>query len=225
MKKHVLTTVDLSVKYGRRAALDSVSLEVKNVGNIVGLFGPNGAGKTTLIRSVAGLIQSYKGTIHSPSSTSIAYLPDHPFLYKFLTINECVDLYRSLFKDFDSGRALDMLSDLSLGADLKISECSKGMGEQVHLALTLARRSSLYLLDEPLAAVDPLTRDVLIEMIQRRRHVGSTVILSTHLITGLDELFDESVVVADGRLVLHEVIEDHISLESKVKEVLSGNTV
>lgn len=223
----IVTVEDLTVRLGRKTALDDLSLSLADRGHVVGLFGQNGAGKSTLIRTLCGLINRYTGTVRT-SATTIAYLPDTPFLAPWLRIEESVQLAAELWSDFDSEVAETIVERLGLDPGLRVRHASKGMSEQLHLGLVLARRSPLYVFDEPLAAVDPLTRDRLVEMVRRHRAPGSTVIISTHLIAGLESLFDEAVVIHAGSVVLHEDTRSGgaaRALEARVKEVIAGDAL
>lgn len=218
----LLTISALTVRYGRRTALDAVDLRIDDAGRVIGLFGRNGAGKSTLIRAVYGLINRHSGQIHRAGS--IAYLPDAPIWYPWLRLSTCLRLAANLWPDFDIDRGRRLLQVLGLSQTMRIRQLSKGMSEQVHIALTLARRCSLYVFDEPVAAVDPLTRDRIVELIRTEREVGSTVLLSTHLIAGLETLFDRAVVIDDGRVLLQVDTADfaeHGALEAQIKEVLA----
>ncbi|KQS09844.1 hypothetical protein ASG04_04375 [Curtobacterium sp. Leaf183] len=212
----------LSVRFGRRRALDAVDLTLSDDGGVIGLFGRNGAGKSTLIRVICGLVNRHSGTI--TRSGRIAYLPDVPMWYPWLRLSTCIALGSRLWPDFDAERAHALLATLRLDESLRVSQLSKGMSEQVHIALTLARRCPLYVFDEPLAAVDPLTRDRVIDLIRHERQPGSTVLISTHLIAGLETLFDAAIVIDAGRVLLHtetSAIASHGSLEAQIKEVLT----
>lgn len=223
---NIIECENLSVRFGRRSALNDLTLEVADRGRVVGLFGQNGAGKTTLMRVLCGTINRYSGSARVRGS--VGYLPDTPFLYGFLTIQQCLEVGAALFDDFDRETAARIVGELGLSPKLRVRATSKGMSEQLHLALILARRCRLYIFDEPLAAVDPLTRDKLIDMIRRYRAPASTVLLSTHLVGGLEELFDEAVVIHDGKPVLHDDVAHIVStggLEATVKEMIAGHAV
>jgi len=220
----LLQVSDLTVSFGRKVALDHISLDIEDRGNVVGLFGQNGAGKSTLIRVVCGLIERYRGSV-SLSTGSVGYLPDESFLYPFLTVGDSIAFAEDIFDDFDPGVARRIFSQLGLGMDVRIGQASKGMLELAHLGMILARRCKLYVFDEPLAAVDPLTRDRLIEMVRRFRSPGSTVVISTHLIGGLESLFDEAVVIHQGKLVLHNdtaTLAAQGGLEQRFKETVAS---
>jgi len=223
----LLTIHGLSVRFGRRSAVENLSLTIEDRGRVIGLFGQNGAGKSTLVRAVCGLINRYRGVI-SHCGSSVAYLPDAPFLYGHLRLDQCIALARQLWSDFDADVARRIFVELGLSDDLRVSQASKGMSEQIHLGLVLSRRCQLYVFDEPLAAVDPWTRDRLVQLIEEHRLPGSTAIISTHLVAGLEDLFDEAIVVHGGQLVLHEdvhAIAARGGLEARVKEVISADAL
>ncbi|WIJ46547.1 ATP-binding cassette domain-containing protein [Curtobacterium citreum] len=223
----LLTIRHLSVRLGRRTAIDDLSLTIADQGNVIGLFGQNGAGKSTLIRSLCGVINRYRGEIVHDFG-SVAYLPDAPFLYGHLRLDQCIGLARQLWSDFDVVVARRIFAELGLSDDLRISRTSKGMSEQIHLGLVLSRRCRLYVFDEPLAAVDPWTRDALVRLIAEHRLPGSTAIVSTHLVAGLEDLFDEAIVMHDGALVLHEdvrAIAQRGGLEALIKDVIAADAL
>lgn len=179
------------------------------------------------MRAICGIINRYSGSIRYDGRT-IAHLPDAPILYGHLRLAECIDLAQELWSDFDPAVARTVFQDLGLDLDLRLRQASKGMSEQIHLGLVLSRRTQLYVLDEPLAAVDPYTRDRLLHLIATHRQDGSTVIISTHLIAGLESLFDEALVIHDGRLVLHEAVDDIAArggLETRIKEVIAADAL
>jgi ABC-2 type transport system ATP-binding protein len=200
-----LTVEDLVVQLGRRRVLDGVSLTVPAAGQVVGLFGPNGAGKTTLMRCVVGMVERYRGRVELARG-GVSSMPDAPYLYPFLRVRECEDLFRSRYPDFSAERSEAIFAALGLDRSRRVGELSKGMSEQVHVALTFARQVPLYVLDEPLAAVDPFTRDLLLEVIRGLRPPGSATVISTHIIQEVGDLFDEVVMIADGRVVRHDEV-------------------
>jgi ABC-2 type transport system ATP-binding protein len=221
---NILTFEDVTVRLGRRLALNGLSLSIKDRGNIVGLFGQNGAGKSTMMRVACGVINRYQGQVQL--SSRVGYLPDSSFLYNFLTVGQSISMASSVFSDFDATIAERILASLGMNDSMRIGAASKGMLEQLHLGLVLARRCGLYIFDEPLAAVDPLTRDTMIGLIREYRQPHSTAIISTHLIGGLEDLFDEAIVIQDGKRILHENIRTSNNsggLESRIKEVMTRN--
>ena len=202
MQPEVLSLTDLTVSYGRVQALRGVSFDIASDSGIVGLFGPNGAGKSTTIRVLVGDIQRYGGSARIPERSRVAYLPDKPFLYRWMRVSQCADLFSSRYPDFRGEVFREFLDESGITGASRVSSLSKGMSERLHLALTMARHPDVYVLDEPLAAVDPVARDRLIDSITRLRAPGAPVLLSTHLIQGLDRIFDSVVMISGGRTLI-----------------------
>lgn len=219
--------------FGRKKALDDFSLNVP-YGKIVGLLGPNGAGKTTLMKSIVSLVNPQKGTIliegHKPSvhtKSLIAYLPDGNFLYQWMTIEQAIHYFQKSFLDFNETKARQMISNLQLDLKQTIGKCSKGMQERVNMSLTLSRNSKVYIFDEPLATVDPLTRDRLVNLIKNDfNKSSSSLLISTHLINDVESLFDDVAIISDGKLLLYGSVNElkqrhNKSIEDLFKEVVS----
>lgn len=206
--------------------LSPISFSLDATSGIVGLFGQNGAGKTTLLRGLAGLSPLAAGQMRRrPGRARPVFLPDSPYLYGFLRVEECVDLMVRYFCDFSAQRATALIDELGLDPRKRVSSLSKGMSEQLSIALMLARENDVYLFDEPLAAVDPVTRDALIGIIRSHMPPGAVALLSTHLIFGLQDLFDSYMVIRDGALVRMGQVSDAAerqNLENMVKEAILG---
>jgi ABC-2 type transport system ATP-binding protein len=211
--EYLLKVESLTKKYGRKKALDGFTLNIES-GKIVGLLGPNGSGKTTFIKTAAALLRSDRGEIlidgkklGVETKALVSYLPDRDFLYKWMKIKDAVNFFKDFFKDFDEKKAYEMIEFMKLEPNQKVTSLSKGMGERLNLSLILSRKARLYLLDEPLAAVDPATRDKLINAIIQNFRDDSTLIISTHLVNDVERLFDEAAFISDGRIILHENVE------------------
>ena len=199
----------LSKSYGSKRALENVDLQLGS-GRIVGLLGPNGSGKTTMIKLAEGLLQPSGGEIlidgEKPGASSkgkVAYLPDREYLPDYMTVEQLLKFYSDFFKDFDMERAEDMLSSLGIRKDQKLKKLSKGTKEKVQLILTMSRDAMIYILDEPIAGVDPAARDYILKTIISNYCPDSLVIISTHLIADIESVLDEVVFLKDGRVVLH----------------------
>ena len=161
----ILECKNLTKRYGNFAALDQINLSLEG-GHIVGLLGPNGSGKTTLIKIINGLLTPTSGeiTVHGKpigveSKKVISYLPDHTYLNKNMKIRDIISYFEDFYSDFDTKRAYDMLAKLSINPCDKLKTMSKGTKEKVHLILVMSRHADLYVLDEPIAGVDPAARD------------------------------------------------------------------
>lgn len=208
MSEQLLRIESVSKRYGRQTALHDVSFEVKP-GRIAGLLGPNGSGKTTLIKIINGLLADYSGTVQIcgqqpgvETKKLVSYLPDKMALPTWLTVREAVNLYASFFADFQPSRARELLSSLKVPESKRIAELSKGMQEKLLLVLTMARRARLYVLDEPIAGVDPAAREVILSTILDNFTEGSSILLSTHIISDVETVFDDILFLKDGELNL-----------------------
>ncbi len=214
---------DLTVQMGKKPIIKQMNLKPKVDGGIIGLLGPNGAGKTTFLNTLAGNIGTYSGSIQLKQKALL--LPDKPYLYGYLSIGECIDIFSRLYPDFNKEKAIKLIDSIGLNQQVKIKQCSKGMSEQLHIILAICREVSLYLFDEPLAAVDPLSRERLLELMVNHRAPGSTLLISTHLIDDVDHIFDEVIFMDEGQVVLHEEVSVLLStfnkrLEEVYKEVM-----
>ena len=210
----LLKTKDLSKKYGNKLALNNVSITLES-GKIVGLLGPNGSGKTTLIKLINKLLSPTSGEIivnDKPLSVEsrevISYLPDNNFLNSYMTVNQIVNYFSDFFKDFRKELAIDMLSKLDIDLDMKLKHLSKGNKEKVSLILIMSRNARLYILDEPIAAVDPATRDYIISTIINNYNPDAAVLICTHLISDIEPILDEAIFLNKGEVVLHKTVED-----------------
>jgi ABC-2 type transport system ATP-binding protein len=203
--------------------LDDINLTVQNEGQVIALFGPNGAGKTTILNVLANYYQKKTGTIETDNK--FFFLPDEPYLPEDWTITKCLASFNQLYDTFNEARARKMLDSLKLDFNKEIAEYSKGMKEQLHTVLALAQDVDTYLFDEPLAGVDPLTRERLLSFIMHDRKPGSTIIISTHLISDVSDIFDEVMFLDEGKIILHDSVnrlldEYNDTLENVYKKVM-----
>ena len=204
----------LSKRYGDTPALDGVNISVAP-GRVVGLLGPNGSGKTTLIKLANGLLTPTAGEIlicgekPGPETKAVvSYLPDRCCLPEWMSARQLMDFYADFYDDFDRARAADMLSRLGLGEQLRVSQMSKGMKEKVQLILVMSRRARLYLLDEPIGGVDPATRDYILETIIRNYDEQASVVISTHLISDVENVLDDVIFLNNGKVTLQSSVDD-----------------
>ena len=204
----------LSKDYGKVKALDRADLRLEE-GRIVGLLGPNGSGKTTLIKLAARLLVPSEGCVkicdEVPSEKTkaiVSYLPDRNFLPEYMNSEELVKMYRDFFADFDENRVYEMLGSLDIDLKMPLRKMSKGTKEKVQLILTMSRRAKLYLLDEPIAGVDPAARDYILRTIISNYDENATVLISTHLIADVENVLDEAIFLKQGRVILHKGIDE-----------------
>ena len=205
---------ELGKRFGTTQALDGVNLTVMP-GRVVGLLGPNGSGKTTLIKLINGLLTPTAGEVSicglrpgKESKAIVSYLPDRPCLPEWMNVRQLMEYYADFFADFDRARAADMMARLSLHEELRISQMSKGTKEKVQLILVMSRRARLYLLDEPIGGVDPATRDYILDTIIRNYDENASVVISTHLISDVENVLDDVIFLHEGKVSLQASVDD-----------------
>jgi len=224
---------NLTKIYDKRiTAINNISLFIPK-GKIVGLLGPNGSGKTTLIKMINGLLCPNNGTIlingQAPGPETkkrIAYLPDCTYLENSKKIYQLIDLYADFYADFQKDKAYAMLQALNISSEVKYKTLSKGTKEKVQLILTMSRNADLYILDEPIAGVDPAARDYILRTIITNYNPEASIILSTHLISDIEQILDEVVFIKYGQIALHcpvDVIREQQgkSVDAYFREVFS----
>ncbi len=204
----------LTKSYGRITALDELDLTIES-GKIIGILGPNGSGKTTLIKLINGLLTPTSGSItingHAPGVESkkvVSYLPDNIFLPLWMTSEQIVSYFCDFYEDFRPEVACKMLENLGVDRKMKLKNLSKGNKEKVCLILVMSRNAKLYVLDEPIAAVDPATRDYVISTIINNYNPDATVLISTHIIADVEQVLDEAIFINQGRIVLHKTVDE-----------------
>lgn len=210
----VLECRGLTKAYRGKQALDHINLKL-NAGQIVGLLGPNGSGKTTLIKLATGLLKPSDGEIligglkpGKVTKAHVAYLPDKDFLPPYMTTEQLLNMYQDFYKDFNRYKALAMISNLGLNRKQKMKEMSKGTREKLQLILTMSREAAVYLLDEPIAGVDPAARDYILRTILSNYSEKALVVVSTHLIADVEAILDDIVFLKNGQVVLHQQADD-----------------
>ncbi|MBE6592162.1 MAG: ABC transporter ATP-binding protein [Ruminococcaceae bacterium] len=178
-------------------------------GRIIGLLGPNGCGKSTLIKTVTGLLIPTKGRVlvdgeevGEKTKAMVSYLPEKTYLNETLRVNGLIAMFSDFYEDFDPDKARRLLSDLCIDPDAKLKTLSKGTKEKVQLIMTMSRNAKLYLLDEPIAGVDPAARDYILSTIVSNYAQGSSVVITTHLIADVEPILDDFIFFGYGGRVL-----------------------
>lgn len=222
---------NLSLKYGGREVLKDLNLNIDS-GKIIGLVGENGTGKSTLIRVLTGLEKNYKGEVlidgnrpGGETNALISYQPDHLPFDDSMTIIDIGNIYERFYDDFDAENYYKMIDSFSIKRNLKIKECSKGMKDKVQIAASLARKTDFYLLDEPMTGIDPKARYEMLNTIIENFSPESTLLISTHLITEIEKILDEVIIISDGKVLAHKAVDEireekGLSLEEYFREVL-----
>jgi ABC-2 type transport system ATP-binding protein len=209
----VLEADGFGKRYRRRTwALRGVDLTVPE-GTITALVGPNGSGKSTLIRAWIGFERATEGRLSTGGVDPqrdrkgavgrVGYVPQSPSLYRDLTIRDHIALAGTLRDGFDGPMAAGYVERLSIPLSARASDLSGGEQAQVGLALALATRAPILLLDEPLASLDPLARrEFLHLMVEAVRAAGATALLSSHVITDIEQACDRLIVLGKGLTLL-----------------------
>src|SRR6185437_4255220 len=216
-----LHTAELAKRYGSTWALRHCSLAIPE-GRVAALVGPNGAGKTTLLQLAVGISQPTHGRVEvfgwSPHEQPLLVLSrvgfvaqDHP-LYKGFTVSEMLRLGRKLNPRWDDQIAVERLDRIEIPLSQRVGKLSGGQQAQVALALALAKRPELLLLDEPVAALDPLARvEFLQSLMDAVAAGGLTVLLSSHILADLERVCDYLVILSSARVRLAGDIEQLIA--------------
>lgn len=202
----LLSLRDVSKNYGRSRGLATTNLEF-NSGEIVGLLGPNGSGKTTLLRLAAGLLTPSSGVVgidHEPPRRRrhrFAFLSTGGVFPDWMTPTDVARLMSGLFPDFSHANFERLIAKLDV-TDRRFKVLSRGNQTKLLLAATLARDVELFLLDEPLAGIDFITRESIIDAVLDEFRSGACVILSTHEVKDAESLFDRVVILREGEVLL-----------------------
>ncbi|MBQ9443902.1 MAG: ABC transporter ATP-binding protein [Lachnospiraceae bacterium] len=217
----LLSVRNLTKKYNYFPALSNISFDLES-GRIVGLLGPNGSGKTTLIKTICGLLQPEEGgvlvmgnPVGVESKKVISYLPDSTYLGTGMTVREIINYFKDFYADFDETRAYDMLAKLGINASTRLKTMSKGTKEKVQLILVMSRRARLYILDEPIAGVDPAARDYILNTIISNYDRESSILISTHLISDVENILDDVIFLKEGHIVRFSSVDEIRGVEGK----------
>jgi len=203
----ILSVVNGTKKFGRKKVLTDVNFELPT-GRIVGLLGPNGAGKTTILNAILNVSKLDSGKIQIcgepngyESKRLISYLPDTNHLFEWMSVRDALHYYADMFPDFDTVRAKDLCTLLEIDEKAKTRNLSKGEMERVLIMLTFSRKVRLYLLDEPLGGIDPLSRKKIIKTIFSQLDSESTILISTHLVKDVETLLDDVLFLNNGKVI------------------------
>ena len=210
----ILECQRLTKKYGSFFALSDRNLSLER-GQIVGLLGPNGSGKTTLIKLINGLLIPTDGHVMinglapcPDTKRIVSYLPDQDFLDKHMKVSEILSYYRDFYDNFNSERAFAMLDALEIDRRSRLQSLSKGTKEKVQLVLVMSRDADLYILDEPIGGVDPAARDYILRTILANYNEDATLLISTHLISDIEQILDRVLFLKDGHLALNASVDE-----------------
>ncbi|MFI3176631.1 MAG: ABC transporter ATP-binding protein [Eubacteriales bacterium] len=201
-------------RYGSKVALNEITLELEP-GRIVGLLGPNGSGKTTLIKILAGILRQEEGevridghTIGAETKSIVSYLPDVSYIHDSWKVKQVIAFFVDFYEDFRKEAAEQMLANLGIDVNAKYKTLSKGMKEKVQLVLVMSREAKLYLLDEPIAGVDPASRDYILDTILQNYSETATILISTHLISDIENILEDVIFLNESKVTLSSSVDE-----------------
>lgn len=219
--------------YGDMVAVNKLSFTVP-AGDVVGLVGPNGAGKTTTLRALAGILQPTSGSIRIAgidlktqpvqAKARLAFIPDEPQLFDYLTVTEHLQFVARLYGVADAGPRIPVLLEeleLTPKRDALPPELSRGMKQKLAIACGLLHRPAAVLLDEPLTGLDPVGIRRMKETITARAREGAAVVLSSHLLHLVEELCTRILVIRRGQAVAFGTIDEIVAARPE----LAGRTL
>ena len=218
MESPAITIERFTKRFGRRTAVDDLSLEVP-AGAVFGLLGQNGAGKSTTIKTLLNLYQPTEGSLRILGLDTVrdavavrrrvGYLPEDPFYYKWMTVAELVRFDASFYPTWDHHLARTLLDRLELPEDRRIDQLSRGMQAKAGLVLALAQRPEVLILDDPTSGLDVVVRREFLEaMIATVQSEGGTVFFSTHMLHELERIADRVGILHKGRLLACAPLEE-----------------
>jgi ABC-2 type transport system ATP-binding protein len=202
----------LSKRFKRKVALDAVDITIA-AGSVTALVGPNGAGKTTLIKVCLAFERPNSGHVEvdgvdpwkhrSDALRRVGYVPQTPAVYRGLSVEDHLSMARSLHSGFDVDYARRRLEQLAIPLEQRADTLSGGQAAQLGLAIALGTRAKVLLLDEPLANLDPLARREFIQvLLDAVKADGSTALLSSHIVTDVEEACDNLIILGAGKVLL-----------------------
>lgn len=224
--ENILEVNGVSKKLGRKEVLKDISITL-NKGKVLGILGPNGNGKTTLLNIIVGFLKADSGEVKvsgmevgSETKKVISFLQEKSNLSKRMNINDAINFYIDFFTDFDMDKMNELIKFMNLDRAVKIQSLSKGMLEKLCLSLVLSRKAQLYILDEPISGVDLLAREKIMDAIINNIDDEKSIIITTHYIGELEQIFDEVVFIGDGKVLEHGNAEDlRIKYEKSIEEI------
>ena len=213
---------NLHKRFGKLIVLDGLDLEIKS-GGIFAILGPNGSGKTTLIKSILGMVIPNSGDIKIDGKSvlkkwdyrnQINYLPQIANFPGNLTVNELIAMVKNLRPKKSNDIDLIELFGLESFLDKKLGNLSGGTKQKVNIVLTFMFDSDLIILDEPTTGLDPISLINLKEIIQKEKEKGKTLLITTHIMSLVDEIADKIVFLLDGNIYFKGSIDD-LKLQTK----------
>ena len=229
----MISVSNLCKNYKKKKAVNQVSFHV-NEGEAFALLGSNGAGKTTTIKMILGLVKADNGEINIDEDIKIGYSPETPYFHPYLTGIEVLEFYgrlqkiprEELRKNIPEIMEKVGLRDDSI-KDIKVKNYSKGMLQRLAFAQALLGNPQFLILDEPCAGLDPMGRMEIIEVINRLKTEGKTIIMNSHILSDIEKVCDRGVIMESGKILRKWTIDeitDKYTLEDMFMDVVRGGS-
>ena len=223
---NLLEIINVTKRINGKAILKGVSFNLEK-GKVLGIMGPNGQGKTTLLNTIQGFLKADSGEVIIDGNklgalikSDISFLQDTNIFNKSMKIKNAINLYNDFFNDFDREKMDYYLDFMNLDRESRIRNLSKGMMEKFNLSLTLSRKTKLYMLDEPISGVDPVSREKILDAILESLSEDSSMIITTHYIGELERIFDEVIFLGDGKIIENGDAEElRIKYQGSIDEI------
>ncbi len=204
----MIELVNIEKRFGNKRVLRNINLNLQE-GKVYGLFGPNGVGKTTLLKIMAGYNKKTSGEYKIngldftyENKDHITFISDKEIFYGWMKIKDAVKYYKDFFTDFDEEKCLRLVKMMKLEADDKINVLSKGMKARLKVALAISRNAKLYLLDEPLGGLDPVSRKIILDTIKTLMNQNGILIITSHLVNDVADIIDHVLFISEGEIIV-----------------------
>ena len=204
----MIELVNIEKRIKKKRVLRNINLNLQE-GKVYGLFGPNGVGKTTLLKIMAGYNKKTSGEYKIngldftyENKDHITFISDKEIFYGWMKIKDAVKYYKDFFTDFDEEKCLRLVGMMKLEADDKINVLSKGMKARLKVALAISRDAKLYLLDEPLGGLDPVSRKIILDTIKTLMNQNGILIITSHLVNDVADIIDHVLFISEGEIIL-----------------------
>ncbi len=199
---------NISKSFSSKKVLRDINLKLEK-GKVYGLFGPNGVGKTTLLKIMAGYNKKTSGEyliddqeFTYKDKNNITFISDKEIFYGWMKVRDAVLYYKDFFEDFDEGKCEKLLNLMKLEMEEKINILSKGMKARLKVALAISRNAKIYLLDEPLGGLDPVSRKIIMDSIKTLMNKDGILIITSHLINDVSDMIDHVLFISEGEIIL-----------------------
>ena len=199
---------NVTKNFSSKRVLRNINLKLEK-SKVYGLFGPNGVGKTTLLKIMAGYNKKTNGEyliegkeFNYKDKNYITFISDKEIFYGWMKVKDAVIYYKDFFEDFDEKKCEDLLKSMKLDMGDKINVLSKGMKARLKVALAISRHAKIYLLDEPLGGLDPLSRKIILDSIKTLMNKDGILIITSHLVNDVSDLIDHVLFISEGEIIL-----------------------